>query len=123
MPVLLDSSCWIEYFLGSARGRGYLPPIQEPESLIVPTICLYEVLRRLSRQVGVSAASALVVEMRQGLIVELSEDLALAAVELGLRHRLPLADSIIYASALAHNAEVWTQDEDFDGLEHVRFFT
>lgn len=59
--------------------------------------------------------------MRQGRVVGLDEGLAIEAAELGASLKLRLADSVIYATTLANEAELWTQDADFEGLESVRF--
>jgi len=95
------------------------PTASRPDELIVPTLCLYEVYKVVLRQRGPSAALQAVALMRQGRIVELGERIALLAAELGLKHKLPMADSVILATARVHDAHVWTQDADFAGIENV----
>jgi len=56
--------------------------------------------------------------MQQGRVVEIDIDLALAATRTGLL----LADSLIYATARAQAAELWTQDAHFKDLPGVRYF-
>lgn len=60
--------------------------------------------------------------MQQGRVIDLDATLALSAAKLGVDHKLPLADSIVYATAVLVGGTVWTQDEDFDGLADVKYF-
>jgi len=87
----------------------------------VPTISLLEVFKRVLQQRGENAALQVVAQMRQGRVVDLDADLAIRAASLGLTHKLPLADSVMLATARGHGAILWTQDADFDGIEGVRF--
>ena len=117
-PVVLDSSCWLEHFADSDRAALFAPALVAPAALIVPVITVYEVIKKISRELGDEIASQALSLMHQGRVVDLDLGLALAAA----RHNLPLADSLIYATALAHDAELWTQDAHFDGLPGVRYF-
>ena len=119
---VVDSSAWLEYFADGANAQRFAGIIEKPDSLLVPAITLTEVFKRISQQRSESTAMQYVAVMQQSRVVPLDASLALRAAALGLRHRLPLADSIIYATALASNALVWTQDADFEGLEDVRFW-
>jgi predicted nucleic acid-binding protein len=87
----------------------------------VPTISLLEVFKRVLQQRGENAALQAIAQMRQGRVVDLDADLAIQAASLGLLHKLPLADSVMLATARAHGAMLWTQDADFDGFDGVRF--
>ena len=116
---LVDSSGWLEYFADGPNAPVFAKPLQNPADVLVPTICLYEVYKVVLRQRGPSAALQAVALMRQGRIVELGERIALLAAELGLKHKLPMADSVILATARVHDAHVWTQDADFAGIENV----
>jgi len=89
------------------------------DELLVPTICVYEVFKSVLRQRGESAALSTVALMRQGHIVDLTEQIALLAAGLGLQTKLPVADSIILATARLNDAHIWTQDVDFEGLDGV----
>jgi toxin FitB len=117
----VDSCGWVERFAGSTHGEIYGPALQHPDAVVVPTVCLDEVFRTLAREAGEPAALAGVGLMRQAVVVTLDGDLAVEAARLGLARGLPLADSIIYASAQRHHAELWTQDAHFRGLPGVRF--
>lgn len=97
-------------------------PILDTVNLLVPTISLLEVFKRVYQQRDENAALAAVALMRQGRIIDLDGELALAAAKLGVDHKqLPLADSVILASARRHDAMLWTQDADFEGLGGVRY--
>ncbi|MFM8355006.1 MAG: type II toxin-antitoxin system VapC family toxin [Gammaproteobacteria bacterium] len=119
---VVDSSAWLEYFAEGANADCFAKVIETPEELLVPTITLLEVFKRIAQQRDESTALQYVAVMQQSKVIELDAALALRAAALGIRHKLPLADSIVYASAQAANATVWTQDADFEGLHDVRYF-
>lgn len=118
---VVDSSGWLEYFADGPAAGFFAPGIEKTDDLVVPTLSLYEVFKRILQQRDESAALNAVALMQQGTVVELSASLALSAAALGAQLKLPLADSVIYATARAHEATLWTQDADFEGLPHVRY--
>ena len=118
---VVDSSGWIEYLSGGANADFFSGPIEDDESLLVPTLSLFEVYRHMLRHIGREEALNVVGAMRHGAVVELDDGLALEAAELSAETKLALADSIILATARARDAELWTQDADFEGLEGVRY--
>ncbi|TVQ49988.1 MAG: type II toxin-antitoxin system VapC family toxin [Gammaproteobacteria bacterium] len=117
---LVDSSGWIEYLVGGAGASFFSEPIESPQTLLVPTLSLFEVYRHLLRNLGRDDALRVIAAMRRGSVVELDDRVALDAAELSVATRLAMADSIMLATARAHGALFWTQDADFDGLEGVR---
>ncbi|MBC7610231.1 MAG: type II toxin-antitoxin system VapC family toxin [Polaromonas sp.] len=119
---VVDSSAWLAYFADEPNAQHFANAIEAPDSLIVPTITLLEVFKKVAQQRSEGVALQYVAVMQQGRVVVLDATLALLAATLGARHKLPLADSIIYATAQQGNALVWTQDADFDGLQGVRYF-
>lgn len=119
---VVDSSAWLEYFSDGPNAKYFAKTIENPHELLVPTITLSEVFKRVSQQRDESQALQCIAVMQQSKLVELSSALALSAAALALRYKLPLADSIIYATARQANAIVWTQDNDFEGLEGVQFW-
>lgn len=119
---VVDSSAWLEYFADGPNAKHFAKAIEQPDDLLVPSITLLEVFKRISQQRDQSTALQYVAVMQQSRIVELDAALALRAAALGLRHKLPLADSIIYATAQHAGADVWTQDADFDGLPNVHYW-
>jgi toxin FitB len=118
---LVDSCGWLEYFADSQEASFFAPAIEDTGNLIVPTVCLLEVFKRVRQQRGTSDAVEAVAAMRQGHIVDLTERIALAAAGLGVELSLPLADSVIVATAMAHQAVIWTQDAHFEGIPNVNY--
>ncbi len=118
---VVDSSGWLEYFAGGKNAGFFARSIEDTASLLVPTLSLFEVFKRVLQQRGEAAALQAAALMHQGRVVELDATLALAAARLSVAGRLPLADSIMLATARAHRATLWTQDADFEGHEGVRF--
>lgn len=118
---LVDSSGWLEYFADASNAGFFAPAILDTEQLLVPTLALLEVFKRVFQQRGEGDALQAVALMRQGQVVDLDSVLALSAARFGAEHRLALADSVIYATARRFGALVWTQDADFEGLPDVRF--
>jgi toxin FitB len=120
---LVDSCGWLEYFANGPHADYFAGPVEDTNSLLVPTICIYEVFRRLLQQRGRSDALEAVAAMRQATVVPLTDTLAMEAAALGLEHQLPMADSVILATARAFNATLWTQDAHFDSIPGVRYIT
>jgi len=118
---LVDSSGWLEYFADAPNADFFAVPIEDVNHLIVPTLCISEVFKRIYRQRGENSALQAVALMNQGQMIDLDVSIALNAAKLGLDFKLPLADSIILATARAKNAVIWTQDSDFKGIENVRY--
>jgi predicted nucleic acid-binding protein len=118
---VVDSSAWLAYFADEPSATEFAPAIEEMRLLVVPAVCLLEVFQVVARQRGDGDALQAVALMQQGRVVELDATLALSAARVGLDHRLPLADSIVYATARAVGGTVWTQDSDFEGLPDVRY--
>ena len=121
MKVVVDSSGWIEFFVDGPNGKWFAQAIRDASELIIPSITVLEVYRYVLRERGRQDALQAAATMRQGRVVDLDDGLAIEAAELGASLKLPLADSVIYATALAAEAELWTQDADFEGLESVNF--
>jgi predicted nucleic acid-binding protein len=116
--VVLDSSCWLEYFSNSPRADLYAEVIGNTSSLIVPVITIYEVYQVALREFGLAHANQAVALMREGEVADINLNLALNAAATGL----PMADSLIYATAQARGAILWTQDAHFKALAGVKFF-
>jgi predicted nucleic acid-binding protein len=118
---LVDSSGWLEYFGAGPKAGYFARAIEGVDALLVPTIVLVEVCRRILQQRGEDEALQAAALLHQGHIVDLDSALALSAAQLGIAHKLPLADSIILATAKRFGATIWTMDGDFEGLPHVRY--
>ena len=119
---VVDSSAWLEYFADGPNAGHFAKVIEKPDGLVVPSITLLEVFKRICQQRDESSALQYVAVMQQSNVVALDGAIALRAAALGLRHKLPLADSVVYATAQQAQALVWTQDSDFEGLPGVRYW-
>ncbi len=119
---VVDSSAWLEYLADGPNAEYFSAPLVDTDNLIVPTVCIYEVFKAVFRQRGEDAALQTVALMKQGITINLSDDLALQAAKISLKYQIPMADSIILATARAHEAVLWTQDQDFKDLENVNYF-
>ncbi|OYY96691.1 MAG: hypothetical protein B7Y42_08835 [Polaromonas sp. 28-63-22] len=117
-PVVLDSSCWLEFLMDTPRAALFADVLDDADALLVPVITVYEVVKKIVRELGDDIASSSLVLMQRSTIVGV--DLALATQ--AMRNGLPLADSLIYATARMHGATLWTQDQHFEGLPGVRYF-
>lgn len=118
---VVDSSGWLEYFANGLNADFFAPAIEDIDSLIVPSISIFEVFKRVLQQRGEGEAIQVVALMQQGQIVELDVSIALQAAKFTIDYKLPLADSMIFASAIAYETILWTQDADFDGLLNVQY--
>lgn len=118
---VVDSSGWLEYFADGPNAAFFAPPIEATRELLVPTLSLYEVFKRVLQQRGEEPALQAAALMRQGRIVELTATIALSAAKASIERRLPMADSIMLVTAQVHGAVFWTQDADFSGVASVRY--
>jgi len=118
---VVDSSAWLEYFADGSNAGFFAPAIEATEKLIVPSIVLLEVFKRLLQQRSEGEALQAAATLQQGKVVDLDSAVALLAAKIGVTIKLPLADSVILATARRFDATIWTQDEDFDGLPGVKY--
>jgi len=118
---VVDSSGWLEFFADGPNAAFFAPAILKPKDLVVPTVSLYEVFKRVLQQRDESQALQAVALMEQGSVADLNATLALAAAKLSTDLKLPMADSIMLATARAFGATLWSQDADFEGMEGVRY--
>jgi toxin FitB len=118
---VVDSSAWLEYFADSENAEFFAPAIEDTEQLLVPVICIYEVFKRILQQRGLLAAQANIGDMLSAQVIDLDSSLALSAAKISFEYKLPMADSMIFAIARAHNAILWTQGEHFKGFPGVKY--
>ena len=119
---VVDSSAWLSYFAGDANAKIFSTPIENIEKLIVPSITITEVFKFVLRQRGEGMALEAIAHMEQGKVVSLDSSLAIDAAKYGIDYKLPLADSIIYATGQKFKAVIWTQDVDFKLLKGVKYY-
>ncbi len=118
---VVDSSGWLEYFADGPNAEFFAPAIENVSELVVPSISIYEVFKRVLQQRDEGDALRAIAIMRQGMEVDLDTTLALHAAKLSVTYKLPMADSVMLATARAHEATLWTQDADFKGIERVEY--
>ena len=118
---VVDSSAWLEYFAGGPNAAFFAQAIEDIDGLIVPSLTIFEVIKRVLQQRDETAALRATAAMHQGTVVDLDSTLAINAARLSQDLKLPLADSIILATARVHSATLWTQDADFEGMGGVEY--
>jgi predicted nucleic acid-binding protein len=118
---VIDSSGWVEYFVNGPNASFFALPIEDRENLIVPTICLYEVFKRVLLAFDEDKALETVGEMLTGTVIELDRNIAIHAAQTSIKLKLAMADSIIIATAHSYDAILWTQDQHFKDLDGVRY--
>lgn len=119
---IVDTSGWLEYFADSPQARHFAAAIQDTEHLLVPTIVVYEVFKKIIQAFDENKAFQAIAQLKQGRVVGVDEAVALYAGKLSLERKLPMADALIYATAVLNEATVYTQDGHFEGLAQVRYF-
>jgi predicted nucleic acid-binding protein len=118
---IIDSSGWLEYFADGPNAPFFSRPLQNTAELIVPAITIYEVFKAVLRQRNESDALQAVALMLQGSVVDLTATISILAAKISLENEMPMADSIILATARLYEATVWTQDSDFEGIDGVQY--
>jgi predicted nucleic acid-binding protein len=118
---VVDSSGWLEYFIDGPNADFFATPIRETDTLIVPTICLYEVFKRVLLLLGEEQALNALGTMSAGIVVDLDRRIAIDAATLSIELKLAMADSLILATAHSHDAALWTQDAHFKDIEGARY--
>jgi toxin FitB len=118
---VVDSSGWIEYFFDSPRADLFASGIEGVTKLLVPVVSIFEVHQVLSRKLPAGAVQSCLDVMRQGRVLDLTDRRAVAAADIAGKHKLAMADAVIYSVAREFDATLWTQDVDYDGLVGVKF--
>lgn len=120
-PNIVDSSGWIEYFTAGRNGPYFKTIIDDTDQLLVPTIALYEVHKRLWQLVPAEIVATCVEVMRKATVIPLTAERAVAASNIAQQYQLAMADAMMYSIAIEHQATFWTQDADYQGLPSVQF--
>ena len=119
---IVDSSGWLEYFSAGKNANKFEEPLSDIESLIVPSITIYEVFKVILREKNENSALQGIALMKQGQVIDLNTEIAMSAAVISLKNKIPMADSIIIATANRYEATVWTQDNDFENMPGVKYF-
>jgi len=118
---IVDSSGWLEYFADGPNANFFTPVIENISNLIISSINIYEVFKRVFQQCDENDVIQSIAIMKQGLVVDLNPMIAISAAKISVELKLPMADSIILATARVYNATLWTQDSDFKSIEGVQY--
>ena len=118
---VVDSSAWLEYFAAGSNTSFFSEAIEKTKELLVPSLSLYEVFKHVVQQRTESDALQAIAVMQQGLVVDLDTTIAISAARISIEHQLPLADSVMLATAQAFDAVFWTQDSHFEGISGVMY--
>lgn len=118
---VVDSCGWLEYFANGPNADFFAPAVEGTTELVVPSLTIFEVFKRVLQQRNEADALRAISVMRQGRGIDLTDSLALSAAHLSVTLKLPLVDSIILATARQHGAVLWTQDAHFEGIDGVRY--
>ncbi len=119
---VVDSSAWLEYFSDGLNANKFSNPLQDVNNLIVPTITIFEVFKVVLRERGEGDALQAISAMKQGTVIDLSPEIAMQSAKTSHELKIPMADSIILTTAQMYKAIVWTQDNDFEGLNGCKYF-
>ena len=85
----------------------------------MPTVVQFELAKWLAREVGEDKADQIIAFTERCVVMPLDTRLAIAATEASARHKLAMADAIVYAIAQANGADILTCDGHFEGLSGV----
>ena len=118
---VVDSSGWLEYLAGGTNASTFAPVVKATDTLVVPTVCMYEVFKRLLAQRGEEDALQAVGIMSLGIIADLTREIAVNAAVISSEFKIAMADSFILATARAYDATLWTQDADFESVGGVQY--
>jgi predicted nucleic acid-binding protein len=119
---IVDTSGWLEYFADAPLAENYATAIENTDELLVPSIVLYEVFKKITLAYDENKAFQAIAQLKQGQVLDVNEAIALYAGKISIEKQLPMADALIYATAILHNATILTQDAHFEGLPQVKYF-
>ncbi|MFC1583986.1 type II toxin-antitoxin system VapC family toxin [Fibrobacterota bacterium] len=119
---IVDTSGWLEYFAGSSRVKYYEKAVEKTSELLVPAVCVYEVFKKLLTDYGEDEALTAIGHMKTGKVIDIDFGISVQAAKISKEHKIPMADSIILACGIKHNAVIYTQDSDFKKMPNVKYF-
>ena len=118
---LVDSSGWLEYFADGKNADFFVSSIEDTENLMVSTINIYEVYKKVLREKDEESAIQAVAIMQNSRIIDVDTSISLTAAKLSYDLKIPMADSLILSTARLYNAVLWTQDSDFENIPNVKY--
>lgn len=120
---VVDSCGWIEYLTDGTLADKYWKYIKNPAKIATPTIVLYEVYKIIKRERAEEDALVAVSFINKTEVVLLTESIALLAADMSLKYAIPMADAIVYATAIEQDCTVITHDDHFRRLDRVVFIS
>jgi predicted nucleic acid-binding protein len=120
---VIDSSVWLEYFADTSEAVNFIQVIEDSENLIVPVITIYEVFKKINQERNENDALLIIAHMQQGKVINIDSSISILAAKLSIENKLPMADSLILATAKKFNAILWTQDSHFENITGVKYFS
>jgi predicted nucleic acid-binding protein len=118
---LVDATGWLEYFADGPNAGYFAAAIEQPAHLLVPTVVITKVFRRIYLDAGEGEALQAAALLQQGIVVDFDDTLALDAGRIAATDKLALPSAMLVATARRHGALIWTQDDDFADLPDVRY--
>ena len=118
---IVDSSGWLEYLAAGPNAVFFTKPIEDIKELLVPSISIYEVFKRVLQQKSENEALQVIAQMQQGQVVNVDPSIAISAARVSIQYQMPMADAIMLATARDHKAALWTQDSHFEGIQNVNY--
>ena len=118
---VVDSSAWLEYLAAGPNAAFFADAIENTTQLVVPAISIYEVFKRIVQQRSENEALQVVAVMQQGRISEMDSTVAVSAARISIDHQLPMAGSVMLATARLNRATLWTQETHLEGLPDVKY--
>ena len=119
---LVDTCGWLEYLADTENAKNFEKEILDTKNLLVPTIVIYEVFKKVTLEFNEDTALEVIAELKQGQVSEINETISIYAAKLSIEKKLPMADALIYATGLLNDATIFTQDNHFEGLAGVSYF-
>ncbi len=119
---IIDSSAWLEYFADTSEAANFTDAIEDTENLIIPVITIFEVFKKIRQERNENDALLIIAHLQQGIVVTIDTSLSLLAAKLSIENKLPMADSLILATAKKYDAVLWTQDSHFKNMPGVKYF-
>ena len=123
MLRIVDTCGWLEYIADTKNSKNFEQAILDTKNLIVPSIIIYEVFKKICLDYCEDTALKVIAELKQGKVIEINETISIYAAKLSLEKKLPMADALIYATGLLYKATIYTQDNHFENLSGVQYFT
>ena len=120
-PGVRRYSGWLEYFAGGTNASFFAPVVKATDILVVPTVCMYAVFKRLISERGEEDSLQAIGIMSLGIIADLSREIAVNAAYISSEFKIAMADSIILATSRVHDATLWTQDSDFKDFQGIQY--